>query len=268
MFLSLICFYFGVGITFPRQRPILRSPTPTVNSRSHPGTCIYRLTEKLKMASATNDSKWQKDAADQNFDYMFKLLIIGNSSVGKTSFLFRYADDSFTSAFVSTVGIDFKVKTVFRQDKRVKLQIWDTAGQERYRTITTAYYRGAMGFILMYDVTNEESFNAVQDWCMQIKTHAWSNAVVALVGNKCDLEELRVVPASKSKKLARDLGLEFFETSAKENINVKAVFERLVDIICDKMSESLDSDPTLVNSQTKATRLTENPNPQGSSCQC
>lgn len=77
----------------------------------------------FQMASA-NDSKWQKDAADQNFDYMFKLLIIGNSSVGKTSFLFRYADDSFTSAFVSTVGIDFKVKTVFRQDKRVKLQIW------------------------------------------------------------------------------------------------------------------------------------------------
>ena len=142
-----------------------------------------------RMAQA--DGKWQKDAADQNFDYMFKLLIIGNSSVGKTSFLFRYADDSFTSAFVSTVGIDFKVKTVFRNDKRVKLQIWvrglssskriiilnvswfmfcrisiakDTAGQERYRTITTAYYRGAMGFILMYDITNEESFNAVQDW--------------------------------------------------------------------------------------------------------
>ncbi|XP_032367753.1 GTP-binding protein Rab-3D [Etheostoma spectabile] len=105
-----------------------------------------------------------KDAADQNFDYMFKLLIIGNSSVGKTSFLFRYADDSFTSAFVSTVGIDFKVKTVFRNDKRIKLQIWDTAGQERYRTITTAYYRGAMGFLLMYDITNQESFNAVQDW--------------------------------------------------------------------------------------------------------
>ncbi len=143
--------------------------------------------------SVGQDNRWQKDAADQNFDYMFKLLIIGNSSVGKTSFLFRYADDSFTSAFVSTVGIDFKVKTVFRQDKRVKLQIWvlaartnsslkfvelgfisdklffynvmqDTAGQERYRTITTAYYRGAMGFLLMYDITNEESFNSVQDW--------------------------------------------------------------------------------------------------------
>uniref|UniRef100_A0A8C4I011 small monomeric GTPase n=1 Tax=Dicentrarchus labrax TaxID=13489 RepID=A0A8C4I011_DICLA len=111
----------------------------------------------------------QRDAADQNFDFMFKLLIIGNSSVGKTSFLFRYADDSFTSAFVSTVGIDFKVKTIYRNDKRVKLQIWDTAGQERYRTITTAYYRGAMGFLLMYDITSQESFCAVQDWWVDLQ---------------------------------------------------------------------------------------------------
>jgi len=179
-----------------------------------------------------------KDAADQNFDYMFKLLIIGNSSVGKTSFLFRYADDSFTSAFVSTVGIDFKVKTVFRHDKRVKLQIWDTAGQERYRTITTAYYRGAMGFILMYDITNEESFNAVQDWCTQIKMYSWDNAQVVLVGNKCDLEQDRAVTQERGQRLADQLGLEFFETSAKENVNVKAVFERLVDIILEKMSEA------------------------------
>ncbi|NWW08705.1 RAB3C protein, partial [Oreocharis arfaki] len=119
---------------------------------------------ELQMASVQDSRYGQKDTSDQNFDYMFKLLIIGNSSVGKTSFLFRYADDSFTSAFVSTVGIDFKVKTVFKNEKRIKLQIWDTAGQERYRTITTAYYRGAMGFILMYDITNEDSFNAVQDW--------------------------------------------------------------------------------------------------------
>ncbi|CAL1290509.1 unnamed protein product [Larinioides sclopetarius] len=219
----------------------------------------------------------QKDAPDQNFDYMFKILIIGNSSVGKTSFLFRYADDSFTSAFVSTVGIDFKVKTVFRQEKRVKLQIWvqyknfcflqDTAGQERYRTITTAYYRGAMGFILMYDVTNEESFNSVQDWVTQIKTYSWDNAQVVLVGNKCDMEDERVVSAERGRQLAEQLGLVFFETSAKENINVKAVFERLVDIICDKMSESLDSDPNLVNA-SKGTRLTENPAPPTAGCQC
>uniref|UniRef100_A0A1I8G3K1 RING-type domain-containing protein n=1 Tax=Macrostomum lignano TaxID=282301 RepID=A0A1I8G3K1_9PLAT len=223
-----------------------------------------------------------RDAADQNFDYMFKLLIIGNSSVGKTSFLFRYADDSFTSAFVSTVGIDFKVKTVFRHDKRVKLQIWDTAGQERYRTITTAYYRGAMGFILMYDVTNEDSFNAVQDWVTLVRgqawqgavvvlvgnkcdcqpgqrrvdtktaqklanelAHAWHDATIVLVGNKCDLADYRVISELSGQRLAEEIGLEFFETSAKENINVKAVFERLVDVICDKMAESLECDPNL-----------------------
>ncbi|KAI1290384.1 Ras-related protein Rab-3 [Halotydeus destructor] len=213
------------------------------------------------------DGKWQKDAADQNFDYMFKILIIGNSSVGKTSFLFRYADDSFTSAFVSTVGIDFKVKTVFRNEKRVKLQIWDTAGQERYRTITTAYYRGAMGFILMYDVTNEESFNSVQDWVTQIKTYSWDNAQVILVANKCDMEEERVVSADRGRQLADQLQLEFFETSAKENINVKSVFERLVDIICDKMSESLDSDPMASNQRGQ--RLTDGSQQQSNqSCQC
>lgn len=212
-----------------------------------------------------------RDAADQNFDYMFKLLIIGNSSVGKTSFLFRYADNSFTSAFVSTVGIDFKVKTVFRQDKRVKLQIWDTAGQERYRTITTAYYRGAMGFILMYDVTNEESFNAVQDWSTQIKTYSWDNAQVVLVGNKCDLNDERVVSIERGRQLAQHMGLQFFETSAKENISVKAVFERLVDIICDKMSESLDSDQQLSINQSAANSnraLSEAPITNDSSCQC
>uniref|UniRef100_A0A8C1Y9D2 small monomeric GTPase n=1 Tax=Cyprinus carpio TaxID=7962 RepID=A0A8C1Y9D2_CYPCA len=148
----------------------------------------------------------QKEGSDQNFDYMFKVLIIGNSSVGKTSFLFRYADDSFTSAFVSTVGIDFKVKTVYKNDKRIKLQIWDTAGQERYRTITTAYYRGAMGFILMYDITNEESFGAVQDWSTQIKTYSWDNAQVILAGNKCDMEEERVVSTDNGRLLAEQLG--------------------------------------------------------------
>ena len=101
---------------------------------------------------AQTDGKWQKDAADQNFDYMFKLLIIGNSSVGKTSFLFRYADDSFTSAFVSTVGIDFKVKTVFRNDKRVKLQIWDTCGQEIYRSLITNFYRNSSLAIVVYAI--------------------------------------------------------------------------------------------------------------------
>uniref|UniRef100_A0A663EBJ3 Ras-related protein Rab-3 n=1 Tax=Aquila chrysaetos chrysaetos TaxID=223781 RepID=A0A663EBJ3_AQUCH len=209
------------------------------------------------MASATDSRYGQKESSDQNFDYMFKILIIGNSSVGKTSFLFRYADDSFTPAFVSTVGIDFKVKTIYRNDKRIKLQIWDTAGQERYRTITTAYYRGAMGFILMYDITNEESFNAVQDWSTQIKTYSWDNAQVLLVGNKCDMEDERVVSSEKGRQLAEHLGFEFFEASAKDNINVKQTFERLVDIICEKMSESLDTADPAVTGAKQGPQLTD-----------
>ncbi|KAL7860320.1 hypothetical protein AOLI_G00166690 [Acnodon oligacanthus] len=209
----------------------------------------------------------QKDAADQNFDYMFKLLIIGNSSVGKTSFLFRYADDSFTSAFVSTVGIDFKVKTVFRNNKRIKLQIWDTAGQERYRTITTAYYRGAMGFLLMYDITNQDSFNAVQDWATQIKTYSWDNAQVILVGNKCDLEDDRLIPTEDSQRLADELGFQFFEASAKDNINVKQVFERLVDVICEKMNETMEGDSGPLANH-KDPNLQDSINEGHSSCAC
>ncbi|CAI5777179.1 ras-related protein Rab-3B [Podarcis lilfordi] len=220
------------------------------------------------MASVTDARYGHKDASDQNFDYMFKLLIIGNSSVGKTSFLFRYADDTFTPAFVSTVGIDFKVKTVYRNDKRVKLQIWDTAGQERYRTITTAYYRGAMGFILMYDITCEESFNAIQDWATQIKTYSWDNAQVILVGNKCDMEDERIVPFEKGKHLADQLGFDYFEASAKENVNVRQVFERLVDIICEKMSESMDSEASRTTTAGKNVRLTYSPPPLQQKCSC
>ncbi|AWP05793.1 putative ras-related protein Rab-3D-like isoform 3 [Scophthalmus maximus] len=209
----------------------------------------------------------QKDAADQNFDYMFKLLIIGNSSVGKTSFLFRYADDSFTSAFVSTVGIDFKVKTVYRNDKRVKLQIWDTAGQERYRTITTAYYRGAMGFLLMYDITSQETFCAVQDWATQIKTYSWDNAQVVLVGNKLDLEEDRQVQTEDAQRLATELGFQFFEASAKDNVNVKQVFEQLVDVICEKMNDSVNGDASL-SANPKGDGLKDTPGSSQGGCAC
>ncbi|XP_055441881.1 ras-related protein Rab-3B isoform X3 [Bubalus kerabau] len=143
----------------------------------------------------------------------------------------------------------------------------DTAGQERYRTITTAYYRGAMGFILMYDITNEESFNAVQDWATQIKTYSWDNAQVILVGNKCDMEEERVVPTEKGRLLAEQLGFDFFEASAKENISVRQAFERLVDAICDKMSDTLDTDPSLLGT-SKNTRLSDTPPLLQQNCSC
>ncbi|KFP00933.1 Ras-related protein Rab-3C [Calypte anna] len=207
------------------------------------------------MASVTDARYRQKDTSDQNFDYMFKLLIIGNSSVGKTSFLFRYADDTFTQAFVSTVGIDFKVKTVYRNDKRVKLQIWDTAGQERYRTITTAYYRGAMGFILMYDITSEDSFNAVQDW-YEISYYCLFSKPFSSVS--IDFLIIFFFPLT---------GFDYFEASAKENINVRQVFERLVDIICEKMSESIESDSSRGTSG-RSMRLTDNPPPSQQNCSC
>ncbi|KFO82955.1 Ras-related protein Rab-3B, partial [Buceros rhinoceros silvestris] len=143
----------------------------------------------------------------------------------------------------------------------------DTAGQERYRTITTAYYRGAMGFVLMYDITSEDSFNAVQDWATQIKTYSWDNAQVILVGNKCDMEDERIVPMEKGKHLADQLGFDYFEASAKENINVRQVFERLVDIICEKMSESIESDPSR-GASGRSMRLTDNPPPSQQNCSC
>uniref|UniRef100_A0A672LU77 small monomeric GTPase n=1 Tax=Sinocyclocheilus grahami TaxID=75366 RepID=A0A672LU77_SINGR len=211
--------------------------------------------------ASTNDTRHQtqvqKDVADQNFDYMFKLLIIGNSSVGKTSFLFRYADKRGSANDVD--GCIFLY--VVRQD---------TAGQERYRTITTAYYRGAMGFLLMYDITNQESFYAVQDWATQIKTYSWDNAQVILVGNKCDLEDDRLVSREDGQRLANELGswgFQFFEASAKDNINVKQVFERLVDIICDKMNESLDGDPSMLTNH-KGLSLQDTPPDEQSGCGC
>ena len=192
------------------------------------------------MASAASDGIVRRnDPTDQNFDYMFKLLIIGNSSVGKTSFLFRYSDDSYSSIFVSTVGIDFKVHSVVRNNKRIKLQIWDTAGQERYRTITTAYYRGAMGFILMYDITNEESYKSCVHWAEQVRTYSWDNTKVVLVGNKCDLEDQRVVSYEQGKRLADSLGFIFVEASAKENDNVRNAFDELVDVICERIADSV-----------------------------
>nr|XP_008123125.1 PREDICTED: ras-related protein Rab-3A [Anolis carolinensis] len=176
------------------------------------------------MASATDARYGQKESSDQNFDYMFKILIIGNSSVGKTSFLFRYADDSFTPAFVSTVGIDFKVKTIYRNDKRIKLQIWDTAGQERFRTITTAYYRGAMGIMLVYDITNEKSFENIRNWVRNIEEHASPDVEKMILGNKCDMNHKRQVTREQGEKLANGFGVKFMETSAKANINVENAF--------------------------------------------
>ncbi|KAF7154701.1 hypothetical protein RHSIM_Rhsim01G0224800 [Rhododendron simsii] len=145
--------------------------------------------------------------------------------VGKSCLLLRFSDGSFTTSFITTIGIDFKIRTIELDGKRIKLQIWDTAGQERFRTITTAYYRGAMGILLVYDVTDESSFNNIRNWIRNIEQHASDNVNKILVGNKADMDESkRAVPTSKGQALADEYGIQFFETSAKTNLNVEQVF--------------------------------------------
>ncbi|KAK3226438.1 hypothetical protein Dsin_006300 [Dipteronia sinensis] len=147
------------------------------------------------------------------------------AGVGKSCLLLRFSDGSFTTSFITTIGIDFKIRTIELDGKRIKLQIWDTAGQERFRTITTAYYRGAMGILLVYDVTDESSFNNIRNWIRNIEQHASDNVNKILVGNKADMDESkRAVPTSKGQALADEYGIKFFETSAKTNLNVEEVF--------------------------------------------
>uniref|UniRef100_UPI00398F5105 ras-related protein Rab-13-like n=1 Tax=Pristiophorus japonicus TaxID=55135 RepID=UPI00398F5105 len=171
------------------------------------------------------------------YDYLFKLLLIGDSGVGKTCLIIRFADDNFNSTYISTIGIDFKIKTVDVDGKKIKLQVWDTAGQERFKTITTAYYRGAMGIILVYDITDEKSFENIQNWMKSIKENASASVERMLLGNKCDMENKRKVLKDKAEKLAKDHGIRFFETSAKSSLNVEEAFESLARDILIKTSK-------------------------------
>ncbi|CAK4720815.1 unnamed protein product [Aphanomyces euteiches] len=170
------------------------------------------------------------------YDLLVKLLLIGDSGVGKSCLLMRYSDDSFTTSFITTIGIDFKVKTIEVDGKRVKLQIWDTAGQERFRTITTAYYRGAMGILLVYDVTDDHSFQNVRNWMRQIQQHASPNVNKILIGNKCD-----AVTKEQGEALAAEYGVQFFETSAKSNLNVEEAFRSIAVDVQKRLAEC-DSD--------------------------
>lgn len=172
------------------------------------------------------------------YDYLIKLLLIGDSGVGKSCLLLRYSDDSFTSSFITTIGIDFKIKSILIQDSKVKLQIWDTAGQERFRTITTAYYRGAMGILLVYDVSDESSFNNIRNWMRQIDQNATESVCRILIGNKCDIDvSERKVSFAAGKALADEFGIKFFETSAKSNINIDTCFMTIASDIVERLKD-------------------------------
>jgi len=172
---------------------------------------------------------------DNPFDMQIKLLMIGDSGVGKTCLLLRYANDSFSPTFITTIGIDFKIKNIVLDSKRIKLQIWDTAGQERFRTITTSYFRGAQGILLVYDVTDRTTFTSIRNWVAQIQMHADVNVNKILIGNKCDMQDQRVVSYEEGEQLAKEYNIHFFETSAKQDQNVEKAFITIATDVKDRL---------------------------------
>jgi Ras-related protein Rab-1A len=159
-----------------------------------------------------------------DYDYLFKVLIIGNSGVGKSCLLLRFAEDMFSDNYISTIGVDFKIRKIELEGKSIKLQIWDTAGQERFRTITKSYYRGSNGIIVVYDITDRETFDQVQHWMSEIDAHASADVCRLLVGNKADLKDKRAVKTDEGAALGRQFGIPFLETSAKDASNVETMF--------------------------------------------
>lgn len=161
------------------------------------------------------------------YDYMFKVVLIGDSSIGKSSILLRFSDDEFQDSYITTIGVDFKIKTIDVDGKLVKLQIWDTAGQERFRTISRAYYSNVDGILIIYDITNENTFDNVQYWLGEISKYS-STTVKVLIGNKSDLDNKRMVDMKVAEEFAKRQNIPFFETSAKENVNIDTCFKKII----------------------------------------
>jgi Ras-related protein Rab-10 len=182
------------------------------------------------------------------YDVLYKILLLGDTQVGKSSILLQYVEKTFTITFISTIGIDFKIKTIELEGKRIKLQIWDTAGQERFHTITTSYYRGAMGIILVYDITSQKSFDNITKWLQNIEMHASPDVERLLVGNKADMDNRRVVPKERGEQLGQQQNIPFLETSAKTNTNIDEAFESLARLILKKQpsqkEEAFPIDPS------------------------
>ena len=167
------------------------------------------------------------DKGTEDYEFIFKVLLLGNSNVGKSSLFLRFVDDIWNDTFVPTIGVDFKIKTFDIDEKKIKMQIWDTAGQERFKNIIASYYRGAHGILLIYDVTDKDSFKNLSNWIIEIEKNANKNVLKLLIGNKTDLEDKRVITYNQGKEFADGYGLKYIETSAKKNLNVNEAFETL-----------------------------------------
>ncbi|XP_064948595.1 ras-related protein RGP1-like [Musa acuminata AAA Group] len=165
---------------------------------------------------------------NQKIDYVFKVVLIGDSAVGKSQLLARFSRNEFSVDSKATIGVEFQTRTLTIDSKTIKAQIWDTAGQERYRAVTSAYYRGAVGAMLVYDITKRQSFDHVARWLEELRGHADRNIVIMLIGNKSDLGSLRAVPTEDAKEFAQRESLFFMETSALESTNVESAFQTVL----------------------------------------
>merc|ERR1719440_2049590 len=162
---------------------------------------------------------------DDDYDYLFKVVLIGDSGVGKSNLLSRFTRNEFCLESKSTIGVEFATRSLPIDGKTIKAQIWDTAGQERYRAITSAYYRGAVGALLVYDITKTVTFENVERWLKELRDHADANIVIMLVGNKSDLRHLRAVSTEEAMQFAEKHNLAFIETSALDSTNVELAFQ-------------------------------------------
>ncbi|KAK0441445.1 ras family-domain-containing protein [Armillaria borealis] len=171
-------------------------------------------------------------AEGSNYDYLFKVVLIGDSGVGKSNLLSRFTRNEFNLESKSTIGVEFATRSINVDGKTVKAQIWDTAGQERYRAITSAYYRGAVGALLVYDIAKHATYVNVTRWLKELRDHADSNIVIMLVGNKSDLKHLRAVPTDEAKAFSVENGLSFIETSALDASNVESAFQTILTGMC------------------------------------
>ncbi|EDO15222.1 hypothetical protein Kpol_423p12 [Vanderwaltozyma polyspora DSM 70294] len=172
-----------------------------------------------------------------DYDYLFKIVLIGDSGVGKSNLLSRFTTDEFHLESKSTIGVEFATRTIDVDGKKIKAQIWDTAGQERYRAITSAYYRGAVGALIVYDISKQSSYENCNHWLAELRENADDNVAVGLIGNKSDLSHLRAVPTDEAKKFAQENQLLFTETSALNSENVDQAFRELITSIYQMISK-------------------------------
>lgn len=175
--------------------------------------------------------------AEENYNFVFKVVLIGESGVGKTNLLSRFTRNEFNHDSRTTIGVEFSTRTVMVGNAMVKAQIWDTAGLERYRAITSAYYRGAVGALLVFDITKHQTYDVVERWLKELYDHAEATIIVMLVGNKTDLAQAREVPMEEAKMFAENNGLLFIETSALDSTNVEQAFETILRDIFNKVQQ-------------------------------